>query len=125
MTENEIFKTVRKLAKTNYYQMLYMQAKELHIKLFKNDSELSHLQISFLSYLLFYHNLYTDIAMKDVDELVTENEIYEDAWVYYKHNKKPKEELKPDSTLAKQKYKAELKDSFQWVFKRPTKGVKK
>lgn len=124
MTENKIFNSVRKLAKTNHYQMLYMQAKELHFKLFKNDSDLSHLQISFLNYLLFYHNIYTDIAMKEVDDIVTENEIYEDAWIYYKHNKKSVEVPKSDNTSSKQKYVKDSKESFQWVFKRPSKGVK-
>ena len=124
MTENEIFKTIRVLAKSNHYQMLYTQAKELHFKLFKNDYDLSNLQITFLNYLLFYHNIYTDIAMKDVDEVVMENEIYEDAWVYYKHNKKSEEEPKIDSKLPKQtKGKASI-DKFQWVFKRPHKGAK-
>ena len=68
--------------------MLHMQAKELHIKLFKNDSDLTHLQLSLLHYLIFYHNIFTDIAMKEVDEMVLDNEIYEDAWSYYKYNKK-------------------------------------
>jgi hypothetical protein len=124
MTENEIFKNIRKLAKSDYYQMLYSQAKELHFKLFKNDFDFSHLQLTFLNYLLFYHNIYTDIAVKDVDEVVMENEIYEDAWMYYKYHRKSKEELKPDSKLSRQKHEAEPKETFQWVFKRPAKGAK-
>jgi hypothetical protein len=124
MTESEIFISVRKLAKSDHYQMLYAQAKELHFKLFKNDSDLSHLQMTFLNYLLFYHNIYIDIAMKDVDEIVMEDEIYEDAWTYYKHNRKQKEESKLDNKLPKQKMDRESKETFQWVFKRPAKGVK-
>ena len=125
MDDKEIFKHVRKLAKTNYYQTLYSQAKELHLKLFKNDFELSRLQENFLNYLLFYHNIYMDIAMKEISEVVLENEIYEDAWVYYRHHRKPKETPKSDNTLPKQKHDKVTGETFQWVFKRPTKGVKK
>ena len=68
-----------------------------------------------------------DIALKEVDEIVTENEIYEDAWMYYKHHKKPKEEVKSkaDTAPTKQKHDKVTGETFQWVFKRPTKGVKK
>jgi hypothetical protein len=79
MNEKEIFTYARRLAKSNHYQMLYSQAKEMHLRLFENNFELSRLQETFLNYLLFYHNIYTDIAMKEVDEIVVENEIYEDA----------------------------------------------
>lgn len=127
MEEQDIFNKVRKLAKTNKYQMRYALAKELHFKLFENESDWSNLQMVFLNNLIFYSNLYMDIALKEVDEIVTTNEIYEDAWMYYKHNKKPKEEVKSDNTLPKQQQTRETKtgETFHWVFKRPNKGVKK
>lgn len=127
MDEQDIYKKIRQIAKTNKYQMRYSLAKELQFKLFQNDSELSHLQLIFLNHLIFYSNIYMDIALKEVDEIVTTNEIYEDAWMYYKHNKKPKEEVKVDSTLPKQQHTREKTtgETFHWVFKRPNKGVKK
>lgn len=56
---------LRDLARSPYWQNMYRTSKELKIKLFVNDSELSRLQIVFLSFLNLYDSIYTDIASDD------------------------------------------------------------
>ncbi len=80
---------VRKLAKQIENQNIFSVCKELSsIKLFENDKNLSNLQHQYLSYLYFYNDLYMDIALKKVSDKVLNNEIFEDAYSYYKKNKK-------------------------------------
>ncbi len=115
-------KYLRELAKTDYYQTLYNQVKELHLKLFKNDSDLSDIQIRFIGFLNFYSNLFLDFALGEIEDTVFTDEIYEDAYMYYKHNKKEDSDQKlPSSRLSSDKGKSQ--DNFQWVFKRPLKKV--
>lgn len=80
----DVSKIIRKLAKSNKYQTLFSIAKEGTISIFRNTSDYTDNQITFLNFLNFYHNLYTDIALDYVDEIVLENDIYEDAYSYYK-----------------------------------------
>jgi len=56
---------LRDLARSEYWQNMYRASKELNIKLFVNDSNLSRLQIVFLSFLSLYDGIYTDIASGD------------------------------------------------------------
>ena len=102
---------IRDLAKSNYYQTLYGQAKEINIQLFNNVRDFTGLQIMFISYLSFYNNLMTDILLDEVDEIVMTDKVFEDAYMYYKrHNK-------PDYKTNKKDKDDELnKDT--WVFKR-------
>ena len=104
---------IRKLSKTDRWQTLFSYAKELNIKLFENDTNLTPIQIIFLKYLSFYNSIYTDIAMGDIDEIVLENEIYEDAYIMYRnknlHNMK-------DTPIKKINNKIPDKHS-QWIFK--------
>jgi hypothetical protein len=81
----EFDKTIRKLAKRNDMLNQFVASKEINgIKFFSNETNFSQLQHSFLSYLYFYYNLYQDIFAKKVSEKVTENEVYENAYAYYK-----------------------------------------
>lgn len=81
---------LRKLAKSIEQQNLFIASKEINgIKLFENDTELSKLQHLYLSYLYFYSDLYTDIALKKVIPNVLVNFIREDSYSYYKRNKEP------------------------------------
>lgn len=124
----EIDKILRKLAKTNHYQTI-LSNKELGLKLFQNEFDYTPIQISFVNYLNFYHNIMTDIAMGDVDEIVLSDSIYEMAYSYYKKEKnKKKKAYKPPVTQPKKKKnsKREIQESvsnFKWVFKSPKKKV--
>jgi hypothetical protein len=87
--------TIRKVAKSIEHQNLFLSAKELNgIRLFNNEKEYSKLQQLYLSYLYFYNNLHTEIAMKEVSDKVLEDEIYEDAYAIYKKEKPEKKEGK-------------------------------
>lgn len=70
-------KYLRKLAQSYKYQILYNRAKDLGtLKLFKNDSELSSIQIRFLYWLEVYSSLYLDLASgKDYidEEIIKDN----------------------------------------------------
>ncbi len=118
LSYEEIENNIRLLAKSNYYQTVYNYAKEMDIKLFKNNIDLTDLQILFLGYLVFYNNLYTDIAMGDVTEIVVDNFIYEDAFSAYKRKSKPKY----DNKFVDRKVNEVNKDS--WVFKSRVIGKK-
>ncbi len=128
MTPDEVMSTLRQLAKSNYYQALYKQAKEIHLKIFENDFNLTDLQIHFLGYLSFYSNLYLDCATGEVDEIVLKDEIYEDAYFAYKISqmKRDDDEFKAPEIVSKKnplEYTEKIGES-SWVF-RGTKPTKK
>ena len=97
MTPLEALSVVRKLAKTHDYQVLYVNAKELNFQIFKNKRDFSSIQISLLGFLNLYSTICMDVYLKEVDEIVLDNEIYEDAYLYYKQklNKKDSEPITP------------------------------
>lgn len=112
---------IRKLAKSDYYQSLYSIGKEMNLQLFNNKTDFTQLQMMFLKYINFYSNLFADIALGDVDELVLENDIYEDSYMMYK-NKKDKNKFKnpPQTTdyMKDSKVKVGQKvGTTQWIFK--------
>jgi hypothetical protein len=79
---------IRKLAKSNKGQNLFLASKEVNgIRLFKNSLNFSRLQDLFLSYLFFYRNLSEDIALKKVSDKVTDNIIFEDAYASFRQKK--------------------------------------
>jgi hypothetical protein len=122
ITVDEVFKILRTLARGNYYQTIYSQEKNLGLRLFKNSNELTVLQNKFLHFLGFYSSLFLDFSLGEIGEIVFENEIYEDAYMYYKH--KMREESKTEVKLDKLKKKQEIPISkSQWVFKSKKKGV--
>jgi hypothetical protein len=95
-----IYETIRKLAKSTKYQNLFVAAKDLStLRLFINDIDLSRLQDMFLAYLYLYDHLFADIAMKEVSKKVLENTVYEDAYFYWKREKKS-DTSKKDSSNA-------------------------
>jgi len=105
----DILSTKRKMAKSAKWQMLYHNSKELGIRLFKNNDNFSGLQLSFLQDLAFYSSIYTDISLGEVSQKVLDSTIYEDAYMYYKVNKKYKTKLNDDTKSTKTK----------WHFKTP------
>lgn len=115
--DKDIEYALRTLAKSNKYQTLYNHAREGGFQFFTNHSDYTGLQITFLDYLNFYHNLYTEIALKTIDIRVLENFIFEEAFMYY-HNKckdKNTEKLNQDSRLKEDK--VETQRNISWVFK--------
>lgn len=126
LTPHKVEKEIRALAKTGYYQTLYASAKELPLKIFKNDYDLTYLQIEFLRYLNFYYSLLIDISLEDLDERIMENTIYEDAYSLYKRRKDRetlKESKKPNTGI-KNKNAGNVVGNIDWVFKRPARNIK-
>ncbi len=110
-------KILKALAKSNKYQTLFAFAKESNIHLFNNITDYTNLQIYFINLLGSYYNIYVDIALQDVDEIVLTDDIYEEAYLYYKMKQKNKEF---DKIKDNQPNKAQ--SGFTWVFKKPNKS---
>lgn len=93
-------KYLRKLARSNRWQLLYAKSKEINgIRLFINEVNFSQIQIAFLYWLSVYHSLYQDLVMKErylTDEVI-DNDIECDAYLYYKSVKKPEKDKKEKS----------------------------
>jgi hypothetical protein len=119
---DDIEKYVRRLAKSSYYQSLFHFCKELHISLFDNKKDFTNLQLNFLNYLTFYNNLFTDIALGEISDKILEDDIYEDAYSYYKAQayKKQMKDLNKERQVD-YKYPQKYQENFQsqWVFKTP------
>lgn len=114
MIADQLSNLIRQLAKSNHWQALYQSAEKLNLRLFENNINLTDLQLEFIGFLSFYASLYMDVAMGDVDESVFDNEIWEDAYVYYR-NKSHRER----EDITKKNMKDEKKQ-FSWIFKRPS-----
>jgi hypothetical protein len=115
MSGFSVQKTLRNLAKDDYWQNIYSLSKEHPIKFFNNDSDFTDIQYLFLKYLNFYSSLFTDIALGEIDEIVLDNEIYEDSYMMFK-NKKDKKN--PQINI--QNTPLDGKKS-KWIFKKPKK----
>ncbi len=110
-------KLIRKLAKCNYYQTIYSQEKNVGLSIFKNNVELTYIQIIFLNYLAFYSALYFDFSMGDIGEEVFEDFIYEDAYMYFRKNDKSNFKDNQQKKVPEQNKPV----TSQWVFKSPKK----
>ena len=98
-------KIIRKLAKSNKYQLIYSRVKELSmLKLFNNCIDLTRVQIFFLYWLEVYSSLYSDIARKEelIDDEVISDDIRTDAYLVWK-SEKSKEKPKGKSHNSKRK----------------------
>lgn len=111
----DLLATLRKLAKDSYYQSLYSSAKELGLQLFENNTDLTKIQLWFLSYISMYASINIDIALGEISERVLENEIYEDAYLLYKrrNNKDIKKQQKSNANNTTQSV-----PKTQWVFRK-------
>jgi len=121
LTINKLYKILRKMAKSAKYQTLYSQSKEGCVSLFSNKADYTNFQVTFLQFLGFYSSLNVDIYMKEVDEIVLDNEIYEDAYQYYKTKtrKKDKQKLKKPTSKNKKLRNESKNNSTHVVFSRP------
>ncbi len=87
----DVYKYLRLLAKSNYYQNIYSLGKDMpSLKLFENERDFTDIQMSFLKFLSFYSAVLLDIALGDVDEIVLDNDIYTDSYMVYKSKKEKK-----------------------------------
>lgn len=99
---SKLYKIARQLAKSNKYQMLYTQYKELGCSIFNNTTNFSSYQIHFINYLSFYSSLYMDIYTGDVGDVVLKDVIFEDAYMEYKSKskKEKRREQKQEQSVA-------------------------
>ena len=110
---------IRKLAKCNYYQTIYSQEKNLGIRLFDNESNLTYAQVVFLNYLSFYSALYFDYSAGEVDDRVFESQIREDAYMYFRRQNKNKAKDRVEKPVEVSEKDVTKKIKSQWVFKTP------
>jgi len=88
------------LARSNTAQTIYRHTKEIgNLRLFNNDTDLSHLQILYLYYLSLYESLYTDLQMGEefISEQVIEDDLRVEAYLLYKKVSR-KNKQKPNNT---------------------------
>jgi hypothetical protein len=118
----DVQSSLRKLAKSDYFQNIYNLSKERgYFRLFKNEDDFTDLQITFLKYLNFYNTIFTDIALGDVTEIVLNDFMYEDAYIMYK-NKADTKKLKENKNVDEKKVPV---SGSRWIFKSPPKeGIK-
>lgn len=123
--------TIRKLAKTPKFQIIYSNAKEAGLKIFRNNGDYTDLQLLFLNFLSLYSTLNLDIALGEIDDIVLDNEIYEDAYLFHKRKSRGDKNEDLNKTMhnynrphnaTKPKY-TETQQST-WVFKTPPKEKK-
>ena len=86
-----VWDSIRLLAKTERYQNLFNAVKDLGMKLFDNDRDLSKPQSYFLNYLYTYDNLMQEIQINNISEKVLDDEIYLSAYLKYKKEKRKKD----------------------------------
>ena len=99
---------LRKLARSREWQVIYARSKEISgIKLFKNETDFTEVQLNFLHWLEFYNRLYTDLALdeKNISEWVIDDEIRADAYVYWKDKQKSEKKEEPFTRHTKSKEK--------------------
>ena len=89
---------LRKLAKSIRYQNIFVATKEQHgIQLFKNISEFTGIQETFLSLLYMYDLINRDIVVDNISKKTLEKDLYADSYMIWK-NKKGKKEDKSNNT---------------------------
>lgn len=113
----EFLRVIRSLAKQHKWQTIYVQAKELNFNLFINNIGFTDIQIQFLDYLNYYSSIYMDIALDDIGWVVLDNEVYEDAYMFYKRKVRDKNEVKNDIITNDN---TEQGKKISWVFRKPS-----
>lgn len=109
---------IRKIARSTYWQNLYLSAKEINnINLFDNVSNFSGLQLLFLYWVQLYSVLYDEINQKKwkyLDQKVIDNDIRCDAFLYWRKNQIDSEieQNKNQRNVDKLKFKSKGKASL-------------
>jgi len=84
----DYIETIRKLARSSYYQNIYNASKEISgVQLFDNKNNHSGLQSLFLYWIKVYDLLYTELSQREwkyLDEKVIEDDIRCDAFLYWR-----------------------------------------
>ena len=127
LSYNGFMTILRNLAKSNRYQSLYANAKDHDIKLFKNNFDFTELQLSLLNYLGMYSSLSLDIYMKEVNPIVLDNFIFEDAYLYYKAKGETKDKQQNSQSNSRRQPAGrtqEIVGQSDWVFRTPSKKDK-
>lgn len=124
LTFNSASEAVKTIAKSIYWQSIFINSKEHNIKLFENNSDLTSLQVEFLYYLGYFNNAITDVAAGLVSEKILQDEIYLEAYNKYKRMSFKKEKNKLKSDQIKNKVSEKTTNIDSWVFKAPNKGKK-
>jgi len=84
---------LRELAKSMQYQNIFSVTKDLKsINLFKNNSDLTNIQMTFLNYLYIYDSLYNDISRKKVSKYIMNDDIFVDSYLLWIRNKPEEKE---------------------------------
>jgi len=114
---DNIYSLIRKIAKSIKMQNLFVASKEIAgIRLFRNQYDFSKLQEIFLSYLYSYDSLNRDIIIDGISKKVIDEEIYEDAYLYYKKSNKYKENQKKRETNPDKQRKSNLTIGKKIIF---------
>jgi len=93
----DIYRYIRELAKSNKSQNLFVAAKEISsIYLFKNKCNYSRLQEIYLNWLYTYDMIMKDKITDNISKKVLEDNIYTDAYVIWRREKKFKEKESED-----------------------------
>lgn len=96
-------KILKKLAKSDKYQMLYNQAKEIGtLKLFSNGNDLSEIQLWILYYLALYNSLYRDLASGEefINEEVIKDNLRTEAYLLLRKQKRSEKNPKNKRQVA-------------------------
>lgn len=83
------------------------------MRLFKNNTDFTQVQMLFLKYVSFYYNLSMDIALGEVTDIVLQDDLYADAYTMYKNKK--------DKGIDRNKDVKNNTPSSQWIFKKTKK----
>ena len=84
-----MIKALRKIARSNKYQLIYNRAKEIsNIKLFKNNINFTSVQLLFLHWLEVYSVLYMDLATNKnmLTEEIINDDLRAEAYLIWKNN---------------------------------------
>jgi hypothetical protein len=86
---------LKKLAKTNKAQNIFIASKELSgLRIFRNMTDLSNIQEFYLTWLYTYDMINRDILSDKISEKVLKDDIYEEAYLLWKKEHKDKKDGK-------------------------------
>lgn len=85
---------LRVLANSSKYQTLLSARREIcSVNIFRNVTDFSKIQMSFIEWLQFYKFLHQEVSCGEVSKIVFDDEIYADAYYLWRSSDKYKEWL--------------------------------
>ena len=107
---------IRELARSNFWQSLYISSKEIGgINLFVNDRNYSGLQTLFLYWLRIYNMLFDEMAQKDwenLNEFVINDDDCCDAFLYWR-SKEQEKKIQESQKIDRENKNESKKNSFK------------